>query len=96
MTFSLALNAAFLKICRQQDAAKIIIDDYFYFFKQGRLGKVFNIVLMMLGPTFLGILTCGIGMLYLVVPFSLSPAFLVFKEELCALEIVKASFFSRE
>lgn len=93
MTFSLALNAAFLKICRQQDAAKMINDDYFYFFKQGRLGKVFNIVLMMLGLTFLGMLTCGIGMLYLVVPFSLFPAFLAFKEELSALEIVKASFF---
>lgn len=93
MTFGLALNAAFLKICKQHDENETANDDYFYFFKQGRLGKVFNVALIMLGLTFLGMLTCGLGMIYLMVPFSLIPAFVAFKEELSAMETVKASFF---
>lgn len=93
ITFSLALNAAFLKICKQYDANEATTDDYFYFFKEGHLGKVFKVALIMLGLTFLGTLACGIGMIYLIVPFSLFPAFLAFKEELSALEMVKASFF---
>ena len=65
---------------------------YFYFFKQGRLGKVFNLAVLMLGLGILGMLACGIGIFYLLVPLSLIPAFLAFNEELSAMEIVKASF----
>ncbi len=92
ITFGLALNAAFLKICKQNDIDEAANDDYFYFFKQGRLGKIFNLALVMLGLTFVGMLACGIGMFYLIVPFSLFPAFLAFNEELTAMEITKASF----
>jgi hypothetical protein len=49
MTFGLALNAAFLKICKQNDIDKAANKDYSCFFKQGRLGKVFNLALIMLG-----------------------------------------------
>lgn len=92
MTFGLALNAAFLKICKQKDRNEVANDDYLYFFKQGRLGKVFNLALIMLGLTILGMLACGIGIFYLIVPFSLFPAFLAFNEEFSAMDIVKASF----
>ena len=92
MTFGLALNAAFMKICKQNDGNASSNDDYFYFFKQGRLGKVFNLAVLMLGLGILGMLACGIGIFYLLVPLSLIPAFLAFNEELSAMEIVKASF----
>lgn len=92
MTFGLALNAAFLRICKQKDMNVSTADDYFYFFKQGRLGKVLTLALIMLGLTFAGMLACGIGILYVIVPVSLFPAFLAFKEELTAMEITKASF----
>ncbi len=92
LTFSLALNAAFLKICRAKDLNLLGADDYFYFFKQGRLGKVFNLALIMLGLSLVGVLTCGLGLFYLVVPMSLFPAFLAFNEELSAMNMVKASF----
>jgi len=36
-TFAIALNAAFLKICRQKDLDVAGNDDYFYFFREGRL-----------------------------------------------------------
>lgn len=92
ITFGLALNAAFMKICKQNDEDGSVNDDYFYFFKQGRLGKVFNLALLMLGLAILGMLACGVGIFYLVVPLSLIPAFLAFNEELSAMGIVKLSF----
>ncbi len=92
LTFGVALNAAFLRICKQRDWDEAANDDYFYFFKQGRLGKVFNLALIMLGLTLLGMLACGLGIFYLIVPLSLFPAFLAFNEELSAMDIAKASF----
>ena len=91
-TFALALNAAFLKICRQKDIGEEVSDDYFYFFKEGRLGKVFILALYTVGLAILGLLACGVGLIYVIVPLSLIPAFLAFSEELSPLEMVKASF----
>lgn len=92
ITFSMALNAAFLRICKQKDLNESASDDYFYFFKDGRLGRILILSLIVLGLSLLGMLACGIGMIYLVVPISLFPAFLAFNEELTAMEIVKSSF----
>ncbi|MFS4455020.1 hypothetical protein [Maribacter sp. 2304DJ31-5] len=92
MTFGTALNAAFLRICKQKDMDLAGNDDYFYFFKEGRLGKILNLSLLMVGLTILGMLACGIGLIYLLVPMSLFPAFLAFNENLSAMEIIKSSF----
>ncbi|WP_282050617.1 hypothetical protein [Maribacter aquivivus] len=91
-TFALALNAAFLKMCREKDLGKESSDDYFYFFKEGRLGKVFILALYTFGLSILGAMACGVGMFYVIVPVSLIPAFLAFSNELSPLEMVKASF----
>ena len=91
-TFAISLNAAFLKICRQKDLDVAGNDDYFYFFREGRLGKILVLSLIMLGLSILGVLTCGIGIFYLVVPLSLFPAFVAFNENLTAMETVKTSF----
>lgn len=92
LTFGLALNAAFLRICRTKDMEAQGKDDYFYFFKKGRMGKAFTLAVIMLGLSLLGLLACGVGLIYLAVPLSLFPAFLAFKEELTPMEMVKASF----
>ncbi|VXB26330.1 hypothetical protein [Maribacter litoralis] len=91
-TFALALNAAFLKICKQKDLEEVANDDYFYFFKEGRLGKVFILSLYLLGLSLLGALACGVGAFYVMVPLSILPAFLAFSSHLSPLEMVKASF----
>jgi len=91
-TFALALNAAFLKICKQKDLEEVAKDDYFYYFKEGRIGKVFILALYVFGLSILGALACGVGMFYLMVPISLIPAFLSFSNDLSPSEIVKASF----
>lgn len=92
MTVSLALMAAFLRICMVKDLNKQDNDDYFFYFKNGRLRKLFTLSVIYCGVILLGMLTCGLGLIYAVVPLSLVPAFLAFNEELSAMEIVKASF----
>ncbi|SIQ89015.1 hypothetical protein [Maribacter ulvicola] len=91
-TFALALNAAFLKICKEKDLEEETNDDYFYYFKEGRLGKVFILALYVLGLSIAGALACGVGLFYVMVPMSLIPAFLAFSNDLSPLEMVKASF----
>lgn len=92
MTVGICLNAAFLRICRKYDLNEVGKDDYFYYFKKEYLVKALILALIMIGLSLLGILTCGLGIIYLVVPMSLFPAFFAFDKELSALEIVKAGF----
>jgi len=92
MTVGICLNAAFLRICRKYDLNEMGRDDYFYYFKKEYLIKALILSLIMLGLSLVGLLTCGLGIVYLVVPMSLFPAFFAFDKELTALEIVKAGF----
>lgn len=92
MTVSIALMAAFLRICKLQDLGEPGTDDYFFYFKGGRLRKVVILAMLYLGLTLLGLAACGIGLFYLIVPLSLIPAFLAFNDELSPMEITKASF----
>ena len=92
MMISMALSAAFLRICRLKDLKEDGADDYFYYFKKPYRKKLFMLSLIMLCFSLLIIITCGLAAIYLVVPISLFPAFLAFDKELSAVEIVKASF----
>lgn len=92
MTVSLCLNAAFLRMCRKYDLGEMGKDDYFFYFKKEYLKKAFVVALLMLGLSLLGMLACGLGLIYLVVPMYLFPAFFAFDKELSPMEIVKSSF----
>ncbi len=92
MTIGVCLNAAFLRICRKYDLNETGTDDYFYYFKKEYLSKALVLSLIMVGLSILGVLTCGLGIIYLMVPMSLFPAFFAFDKELSALEIVKSGF----
>nr|WP_299072937.1 hypothetical protein [uncultured Allomuricauda sp.] len=92
MTIVLCLNAAFLRICRLKDLNEPGEESYFFYFKRDYLGKALLLSLIMLGLSILGTLACGLGIIYLMVPMSLFPAFLAFDKELKAMEITKASF----
>ena len=92
MVFTLLLNAAFLRICRQKDLNRSESDRYFHYYKKPYLGKAFILALIILGLSLAGMAACGIGLFYLIVPISLFPAFFAFDEELSAMEIVKAGF----
>lgn len=91
-TISIALSAAFLKICKQKDLDEMGKEDYLFFLKKGYLKKSFILGLYAFGISLLGMLACGIGIFYVMVPMSLLPAFLAFNDKLSPLEMVKASF----
>lgn len=91
-TLTLGLMAAFLRICRSKDLNLEEGDDYFYFFKNGRLRKLVVLAVMYMGISLLGLLICGFGIIYLVVPLSLVPAFVAFNEQCTPKEIIQASF----
>lgn len=92
MTVSVCLNAAFLRICRKYDMDEMGRDDYFYYFKKAYVVKALILSLLMFGLSLLGMLACGLGLIYLVVPMSLFPAFFAFDRDLTAMEIVKSGF----
>ena len=92
MTISTALNAAFLRICHLKDMGSTEADDYFFYLKNGRWKKSLVLGLFVFGLSAMGMLLCGIGLFYVIVPISLMPAFFAFNEELSPTEIVKASF----
>ena len=92
MTISLALNAAFLQICKQKDLDEMGKEDYFLYLKKGNLKKSFILALYATGLSILGMLACGLGVFYVMVPISLLPAFLAFNLTLLPKDIIKASF----
>ena len=92
LTISIALNAAFLRICKLKDMGSTEADDYFFYLKNGRWKKSLILGLFVFGLSIVGMLLCGVGLFYVVVPISLIPAFFAFNEELSPKEMVKASF----
>lgn len=89
---SICLGAAFLRICKLVDHGVTGSDQYFFYFKKPYLGKAFVLALITTGLSILGMLACGIGIFYLVVPMSLLTAFFAFDEEMTPAEITKAAF----
>ncbi len=92
LTITLALMAAFYRICRNKDLNENENDDYLYYFKNGRLRKVIILAAIYFGLTVIGMAACVVGLFYLIVPLSLIPVFLAFNEDLTPMEMVKASF----
>ncbi|WKB82262.1 hypothetical protein QYR09_04340 [Cellulophaga lytica] len=88
---NLLLMAGFYRICRAKDV-QLNTDGHFYYFKKHYMIKAFILASITIGLAIVGMLTCGVGLIYLGVPLALFPVFLAFEEELSALEIVKASF----
>lgn len=92
MTLALALMAAFFRICEQKDHNEQGTDDYFFFFRKGRIRRVVVLAAIYFGLVLLGMAACFIGLFYMMVPLSLIPVFLAFNDDMTPTEIVKASF----
>jgi len=92
MIVAIALNAAFLRICKQKDHNEMIKEDYFFYLKKRNLSKLLILSLLTFGISILGMLACGVGLIYVIVPISIIPAFFAFDEEMTPMEIVKSSF----
>ncbi|WP_010518276.1 hypothetical protein [Croceivirga radicis] len=92
LTISNSLMASFYDICKRKDLDEMGAEQYFKYFKKPHLQKSFVLGLYGLGLSILGMLACGLGMFYVMVPVSLFPVFMAFNQELSAKEIVSASF----
>ena len=88
----LSLNAAFLRICQQRDLQLSNSEDYFYYFKKGHFKKALILSFYTTLISFLGVLLCGLGLFYVMVPISLFTAFFAFNTQLSATDIVTMSF----
>lgn len=91
-TLTLALVAAFYRICKQVDSGETGQDDYLYFFKKEYFAKVF-----MLGIIYTLIATVAqllflIPYIYVFVPLSYFAVIFAFNPDLSEMEIVKVSF----
>ncbi|UKM64854.2 hypothetical protein GSB9_01412 [Flavobacteriaceae bacterium GSB9] len=91
-TITLALVAAFYKMCIQFDSGKTMVDDYFYFFKKEYFSK-----LLMLGIIHTGIATVAqllffVPYIYAFVPLAYFAIVFTNNPKLSEMEIVKASF----
>lgn len=92
MYVALTLTAGFYRICKHKDLKIVGTESYFYFFNTAYRGKILKLSFYSIGLSIVGLLACGIGLFYFIVPFALFPVFLAFDKELTALEIVKSSF----
>jgi hypothetical protein len=91
-TISIALRAAFYRICKIKDLQEMERDDYFYFLKKPYLSKSIHLGLAYLGITFVATLMCFIPVIYAIVPLSYIFVVYAFNPDKSVSEIVKLSF----
>ncbi len=91
-TFSLALLAAFYKMCQQIDAGEQENDDYFIFFKKEYFSKVFMLGIFYAFIVAIAQLLFFIPYIYVIVPLAFVSIIFANNHELSEVEIIKASF----
>ncbi|MBB4118739.1 magnesium-transporting ATPase (P-type) [Mesonia hippocampi] len=89
---SLALQAAFYRICKYKDLGIEGKEDYFYFFKKQYFKRTLVLGLMTSLIAMLATMLCMLPVFYVIVPLSFMPMFLALKPELEWKDNLKASF----
>ena len=92
MTIGVALQTAFMRICYNKDFDSASKADYFRYLKGPFLLKSMVLGLYTFAIALLGMLACGIGMFYVMVPLSTLTTFYAFNDGLSAGDMVKAAF----
>ncbi|MFV0565772.1 MAG: hypothetical protein ACK5NB_08075 [Flavobacteriaceae bacterium] len=91
-TITIALTAAFYRICNAVVTKKNVDDNYFYFFNKPYLSKVFMLGIIYTGIATLAQLLLLIPYIYAFIPLSFFAVILANNPNLSETEIVKASF----
>jgi hypothetical protein len=90
---SSALIAAFFRIIKKLDHDQgVVVSDFFYFFKAGRLKKHMVLTLYTFGIAILATMLCYFPLFYVMIPLYYVSIFLAFHEDLDAMSILKLSF----
>ncbi|WP_121666744.1 hypothetical protein [Mesonia aquimarina] len=92
MVISFAFQAAFFRICRNEDLALGEVNNYFYYFKGKYISKILLIGLASFGISLVAMLLCLFPLIYVSVPISFFALVFAFNPELSVSEIIKASF----
>lgn len=89
---SIALRAAFYRICKLKDLGEMGKEDYFYFLKKPYLSKTIILGLAYIGISLLATLLCFIPIIYALVPLSYIFVVYAFNPDKSVSEIINISF----
>jgi len=92
MVVSFGLQAAFFRICRNEDLVLGETNNYFYYFKGKYISKIILLGLASFGISLVAMLLCFFPIIYVAVPISFFTLVFAFNPELTVSEIIKASF----
>ncbi|MDR6300221.1 hypothetical protein [Mesonia maritima] len=92
MVVSFALQAAFFRICRNEDLVLVEVNNYFYYFKGKYISKIIVIGLASFGISLVAMMLCFFPLIYVSIPLSFFTIIFAFNPELSVSEIIKASF----
>jgi hypothetical protein len=92
-SLTIALLGGFYRICREVDSGGQVKDDYFYFFKQEYLGKIFALGVIHAVISSMAIMLFFVPYIYVFVPLAFFSVVFANNPDLSEVEIVKASFY---
>ena len=92
MVVSFGLQAAFFRICKNEDLVLGEVNNYFYYFKGKYISKILLIGLASFGISLVAMMLCLFPLIYVSVPISFFALVFAFNPELSVSEIIKASF----
>lgn len=88
----IALLSAFYRICKKRDLDNATSDDYFFFFKQEYLSKIFMLALIHTAITTVAQMLCFVPYIYVMIPLMYFTIMFAFNSEKSVEEIMKTSF----
>lgn len=91
-SITIALLGGFYRICKETEAGGNVKDDYFYFFKQEYLGKIFVLGVIHALIATIAQMLFFIPYIYVYVPLAFFSIVFANNPDLTEMEIVKASF----
>ncbi len=89
---TMALTAAFYRICLHKDKGESKSDDYFYFFKGEYLNKIVMLSLAHTGIATIAQMLCFVPYIYVCVPLMFFSVIFAFNSEKTVEEIIKLGF----
>ena len=91
-SISLALMAAFYRICNELETGMTSDDDFFYFFKNGNFRKILSLGIVYALIASVAQLLFLVPYIYVFVPIAYFSVILAFNADLSETDIIKASF----
>ncbi|WP_046742937.1 hypothetical protein [Kordia zhangzhouensis] len=89
---SMAISAAFFRICKMKDHDELGNDDYFYYFQKRYYKKMAVLVGASILISIPAALLCYLPLFYVIIPITFFTLFFAFNPEMTANDIISVSF----